>query len=858
VSGSVLRAGRLGVAVETAPFALRFSDLETGVDLLGPPAAGRPGDLTGVGFQTTAASGARRWREGPAQWTPGPHDEEPPPAGGWSGAVAVDDLVGTAPGGPLRVRVRTDDPAGRHLLVTVVAAGEGTATITVRVEGPDDDVEAVGAAFAAAPDERWLGFGERSDEVVRCGGVVEHYVGEGTYQDYEYPFLEGTVPPWGIRWRRDATYFPVPWVLSTRGYGVAVDDDDVSHVRLRPDDRPEWTVEVESTRMHLCVVAGPRPLDAVRRYTARVGRQPAPEAPWWYGPWYQTGHANHVPLDEERRQIETLRAAGAPVSAAETHCRYLPLGEHVGHEESERDRTALLHGHGLAVLSYLNPLVGTDYPGTFGPAAGSGALQRRADASPYAFDAYAGGRTPPTTTAAQLDFPRSAALRSWRGVAAQIVDAGYDGWMEDFGEYTPLDAVGPDGVALGPAGHNRYPTDYHAAADTVARDLAAAAGRPLARFARSGWTGTAACTPIVWGGDPTTGWGWNGLASAVVEGLSAGASGVAMWGSDIGGFLSSVEMLTPELLCRWIEFGALTPVMRTKSSGIGPPDHRRPQIWDDDVIAVWRRWAALHTQLNDYLQAAHATYRASGRPIMAAFALVDPDDPAAGDDPVAGDNTDDAGTGHAFYLGEDLVVAPVLGPGRDRRRVTPPAGRWVDLWRAARYDGATRGLELTGGAAAATHDGGRAVDLPAPLDEIPLLVRAGATLVLLPAEVDTLSARRAPGVVSVDDVSHRRLLAFPAPGRWSGATGATTGADSVVDDGTWTLTVTGATCRYDVRADLGLLDDPRRAGPEGPGPVGVEVEGAEDWAYERATGVLSATLTRAELVVRVRSHRHRS
>jgi hypothetical protein len=82
--------------------------------------------------------------------------------------------------------------------------------------------------------------------------------------------------------------------------------------------------------------------------------------------------------------------------------------------------------------------------------------------------------------------------------------------------------------------------------------------------------------------------------------------------------MSTLGQLTPELLRRWIQFSAFCPVMRTKAGGIEVPEYRRPQIWDPDVLPTWRRHARWHTRLNDYLMAAHETYRATGRPIMCA------------------------------------------------------------------------------------------------------------------------------------------------------------------------------------------------------------------------------------------------
>ena len=157
--------------------------------------------------------------------------------------------------------------------------------------------------------------------------------------------------------------------------------------------------------------------------------------------------------------------------------------------------------------------------------------------------------------------------------------------------------------------HNLYPVQYHCAAQAFARRTP----RPLGRFIRSGFTGVAPCAQIVWGGDPTVGWGFDGLESAVTNGVTMGLSGISTWGSDIGGFFAFFDRsLTPELLKRWVQFGAVSGVMRTQASGIAVPPKPRPQVWDDDQLPHWRRYAKLRTQLYPYLVAAHAEYRAHG------------------------------------------------------------------------------------------------------------------------------------------------------------------------------------------------------------------------------------------------------
>jgi alpha-glucosidase (family GH31 glycosyl hydrolase) len=660
-----------------------------------------------------------RYPAGPALGVPAEPAPAPgPPPGEWYLATRAREQE--IAGGRLRAVLDTNHPDGLTVLVEGLHQGE-TAAVTVSVAG----ATVVAQDFIARDDERFLGFGERSHAVSLDRGVVENYVGEGPFQPHEYPFLADITPHWAARNRPDATYFPLPWVLSTRGYGLSIDQDELSYVRLRESPQ-QWSIEAEADRLCYTVYAGPAPLDALRRYTTATGRQPAPER-WFFGPWYQTGHANHVPLAEEQRQAEVL--GDAPASAAETHCRYLPMGEDRGHEDSERERTAFFHSCGMAVLSYINPFVGAEYAEAFRPAADAGALQRERSGRPYVFPAYAGGREPPQADETQYDFTSGSAAACWADIARRITAAGHDGWMEDFGEYTPLDVVTASG-ATGTAAHNRYPTEFHAAAASAAAGLERTLGRRLARFARSGWTGTAAVTPIVWSGDHTTSWGFDGLASAVTCGLSMGASGVAMWGSDTGGFMSTLDRLTPELLRRWIQFSAFCPVMRTKSSGLEIPAHDRPQIWDPDILPSWRRWARWHTRLNDYLMAAYDAYRATGRPIMCALELAYPDLGPVPDE---------------YLLGEDLLVAPVLRPGDEAgtvsRRVVLPAGRWADLFRPGRSFAGPGMIEVTAGP-----------------DQIPVFIRAGAAVALLPDDVRSLS----PYAPELPD--RRHVLAIPVFG----------------------------------------------------------------------------------------------
>ncbi|MEA2172253.1 MAG: hypothetical protein QOF76_5553 [Solirubrobacteraceae bacterium] len=103
-------------------------------------------------------------------------------------------------------------------------------------------------------------------------------------------------------------------------------------------------------------------------------------------------------------------------------------------------------------------------------------------------------------------------------------------------------------------------------------------------------------------------------------------------------------------------------------------------------------------------------------------------------------------------LGPDLLVAPVLDPGATTRRVYLPPGHWIDWWRSVTFDGAPR-LHTP-----VVLEGGREVEVPAPLDELPLFVRASAVLPLLPADVETLSSYGKGTAVRLADRRGRRTL----------------------------------------------------------------------------------------------------
>ncbi len=590
-----------------------------------------------------------------------------------------------------------------------------------------------------------------------------------------------------------------------------------------------WSIEPEAAALAVRVFAGPTPADALRRFTAATGRQPAPQAPWAYGPWFQTGQPNVVPIEDELEWVRTLRSGDAPISVAETQMHYLPCGAQRDDPAYDRARTDQLHRLGLARLVYFNPLLCSDYEPVYSQAAGAGALQTQPGTEePYTYPAYVGGEGPTGFTfkpLAQFDFTSPAAHEIYGSLLQAAVDDGADGWMEDFGEYTPPNADSADGTP-GTQMHNRYPTDYHCAVRRFQDAHFTGDARPLVRFSRSGWTGAAACVDNVWGGDPTTLWGFDGISSAVMQGLSMGTSGIARWGSDIGGYHSfgPDQELTTELLARWIELGAVSGVMRTKANGFEIPPYERPQIWEPQTLPIWRRYAKLRTQLNPYLIAADAEYRRTGMPIMRHLVLTHPRDPRVG------------GLEDQFMFGPSLLAAPVIQEGARKRSVYVPRGRWFDFWRSVRYREKSGGFGLRGARSVRSR---ARVEVKAPLARLPLLVRAGSILPMLPPEVDTLSDYgEGRGLVHLSDrVDEMHLLAFPRGRSRRGMNEDELLLSRELRGGSgWLLRIEGSRARsYRIEVALGALRRPfvpRSATLDG------QALGSRRWSYDPHGDVL--------------------
>ena len=344
----------------------------------------------------------------------------------------------------------------------------------------------------------------------------------------------------------------------------------------------------------------------------------------------------------------------------------------------------LREDHGVRFLAYANPFVKRELE-HFAPMAAEDLLIRDETGAPYTFPLVFGSGSMPDFTMPEAYDHVQTHLR------AMIEVQGFDGWMSDFGEWLPTDAVlrgasGEGGDAR--LVHNLYPAMWHRASREVMDELRPDGDWVL--FTRSGWTRDHAQQQIVWIGDQEADWEpGDGLPTVVPALINLGLSGVPFVTHDVAGYSGGPS--TKELYMRWTELAAFGPILRTHE-GLMPAAN---WSWDRDAdtIAHFRRFARVHEALIPELRALADEAAESSMPIIRHLALEHEGDVAS------------RAVHDEYMLGPDLLVAPVVEEGATSRRVYLPPGTWFHVW---------TGEE---------HAGGATIEIDAPLGSPPVFSR---------------------------------------------------------------------------------------------------------------------------------------
>ncbi len=505
-------------------------------------------------------------------------------------------------------------------------------------------------------------------------------------------YARGTIP----------MYFTIPLYLGMGkeyAFGLYWDNPSRGWIDVGAETPDQLTFCAETGELRYYAFGGTSLFPILNRYTELTGRMPMP--PLWALGFHQS-RWSYPTADRIREIAEGFRKRNIPCDAL-----YLDIDHMDGYRSFTWNRenfptpavlVADLTKSGFKTVAILDPGIKVD-PDYKIDQIGlrENVFVTYPSGKPFVGPAWAGSSHFP-------DFTNPKARAWWAAQFEPLAKIGVAGVWNDMNEpvifNVGTDRQMPDAVRHDFEGQHAT----HVEAHTVYGMLMARASREglerwwpdkrpfnLTRAAHAGAQRYASS----WTGDNIS--TWDHLRLSITMTINCGLSGMAFTGPDIGGFGDDCEA---ELYVRWLQLGAMLPYFRGHSAK--NTADQEPWSYGQPYEDIARQAIELRYQLLPYLYSLFAQCWQSGSPIVRPMFMTDP--------------TDDRlrGIEDAFTLGDSLLIAPILEKGATERQVVLPRGRWYDWWTQQPIAG------------------GQTITVSAPLDKLPIFVRAGAVIPLWP------------------------------------------------------------------------------------------------------------------------------
>ena len=565
---------------------------------------------------------------------------------------------------------------------------DGTAALAADRRPTDPEMYVVGASFASPDDEHYYGLGDNQE------GFLDHR-GHAVrcWNDYLAPAGASSC---------------VPFVVTNKGYGLLWDNASKTTINPGFNEQTNWTSEM-GDRVSFFVIAGATADEIYAGYRLLTGPTPLlPKAAYGYIQCKQ----RYASQDEVLSVAKGYRDRHLPADVMVVDWfYYTKMGQMDMDPKFWPDPAAMnkqLHDMGFETMISVWPrFVPEDR--YYADLRAKGWLIHKADGTPI-------DGLPYDRAGSDIDTTNpDAAVWYWKTIRDNILSKGFDSlWADETEPDLP-----PNGAyyKIGPGTQyfNVYPLLHTAALyDGFRRDMPNKRGLILSRDA---FTGIQRNGVIVWSSDisPT----WDTLRRQIPTGLDFAASGITYWSNDTGGWQylpgehhsAHPPLLDPsdargevggyddypELYTRWFQYATFLPIMR--SHGSRPAN----EVWSYGKQAqpILEKYLRLRYQLVPYIYSLGYQTWKTGAPFLRALPLDFPNDPRVAD------------LRDEYMLGPALLVAPVTEQGAITRMVYLPAGAdWYNYWTNQRLHG------------------GQTIEVAAPIDTIPVFVRAGSILPL--------------------------------------------------------------------------------------------------------------------------------
>ncbi|MFX0188408.1 MAG: alpha-glucosidase [Candidatus Hodarchaeota archaeon] len=543
-----------------------------------------------------------------------------------------------------------------ELNVSLVDSGS---FLIIKPECSNKQINRFWIKIPAQYDEAIYGCGEQYSELNLRGKEVplwveEQGIGRGS-------------PPITGDWY--TTYYPQPTFVSSNNYYCHVLATSYSKFNFDNEDFHELYIWCIPER--IIIGKFDTALEVVNKLSDYLGRQP--ELPDWVYDGVWLGIQGGTDIVEQK-----INQAGEKgVKIAGVWCqdwqgiRMMPSGKRLlwNWEYDNKIYPDLpsfikkLKQKGIRFLGYINSFLAMDSE-QFKVASKKGFCIKDQEGNDYDV------RTD-SQKATMIDLSNSKAI-DWLKllIKRNMINIGLDGWMADYGEYLPIDAVLSSGEDL-ELFHNKYPVIW---AKTIYEAIKEANKiGEIVFFTRAGYSGISKYTTLVWAGDQLVNWSIDdGLASVIPAGISLGICGIGYFHTDIGGFHTFKEIRRDkELFMRWAELEVFSPVMRSHE-GVNP-DLNWQFDSDDECLEHFAKMSKIYVHLKPYFKHLSNEYKNNGYPLIRALYLHYEND------------SEVHHIKYQFLLGSDLLIAPVIKPNKNKWKVYFPDDIWIHIWSGEKY-----------------------------------------------------------------------------------------------------------------------------------------------------------------------------
>lgn len=546
-----------------------------------------------------------------------------------------------------------------------------------------------GFRFQLQDDEKLLGTGQRVVGMDRRGQRLPLY----NKASYGY----GT--------EAQQMYFGLPAVLSSKKYLLLFDNSASGFVDLGKTEKDVLQFEAVAGRSSYIVMTAASYPALIEQYVTVTGKQPLPPR-WAFGNF--ASRFGYRTESETRAIVDKFVAEDFPLDAVVLDLYWFgpDIQGHMGNLAwdkkafpNPKDMISDFKAKGVNTVLITEPFVLSSSK-RWNEAVQANALARDLAGKPKTFDFYFGNT-------GLVDVFSEEGSKWFEGIYNELADYGVAGWWGDLGEpeVHPADTIHSIGTA--DEIHNAY---GHRWAELLYKNRLEqqAAQRPMIMM-RSGFAGSQRFGMIPWTGDVSR--SWEGLKPQVELSLQMGLLGMAYTHSDLGGFAGG-EVFDKELYIRWLQYGVFQPVYRPHAQEQIAPE---PVLHDKETKDILREYVKLRYRLLPYNYSLAYENSMTGMPLMRPLFFENEADSSL----IA--NKD------SYFWGDAFLVTPVTTAGVKSVAVQLPAGVWFDYWTDKVYQG------------------GKTIQQPTDLTTLPVLVRAGSFVPMVPA------------VQSLKDYSSRQL-----------------------------------------------------------------------------------------------------